>query len=45
MVIRKSVAGAIKSLINGRGLQLECANVLHEAMLVAVLFYGNETMT
>ena len=27
-----------------RGLQFECARVLHEGLLVSVLFYGSETM-
>ena len=34
----KRVAGAI------RNLQLECARVLHETLLVPVLMYGSETM-
>src|SRR5678815_2551252 len=37
-------AGAIKSLVNVKGLSLECARVLHEGMLLPVLFYGSETM-
>ena len=40
----KTVAGAISSLANARDLQLECARVLHEALLVPVLMYGSETM-
>ena len=39
------VAGAIKSLVNARDLQVECARVLHEILLVPVLMYGNETMS
>ena len=35
------VAGAIRSLVNDRGLQLECARVLHETLLMPVLMYGN----
>ena len=35
---------AIKSLVNARDLQLECATVLHETLLVAVLMYCRETM-
>ena len=31
------VAGAIRSLVNARSLQLECARVLHESLLVPVL--------
>ena len=41
---RRRVAGAIKSLVNARKLQLECARVLQESMLVPVLTYGSETM-
>ena len=40
----RRVAGAIRSLVNARGLQLECARVLHETLLVYVLLYGSETM-
>ena len=36
----KRVAGAIRSLVNGRDLQLECVRVLHETLLVTVLMYG-----
>ena len=38
------VAGAIRSLVNARSLQLECARVLHESLLVPVLTYGSETI-
>ena len=38
------MGGAIRSLINSRGLQLEWARVLHETLLVPVLIYGSETM-
>ena len=38
------VAGATRSLVNDRNLQLECARVLNEILLVAVLMYGNETI-
>ena len=31
-------------LVNPRGLQLECARVLHESLLVPVLIYGSETL-
>ena len=37
------VAGAIRSLFNARSLQLECARVFHESLLVPVLTYGSET--
>ena len=36
------VAGALRSLVNARDLQLHC--VLHEALLVPVLMYGSEKM-
>ena len=38
----RRVAGAIRSLVNARSLQLECARVLHESLLVPVLTYGSE---
>ena len=38
------IVGAIRSLVNARFLQLECASVLHESLLVPVLTYGSETM-
>ena len=34
---RRRVAGVIRSLINARDLQLECAWVLHESSLIPVL--------
>ena len=40
----RRVAGAIRSLVNARNFQLECARVLHETLLVPVLMYGSETM-
>ena len=40
----KRVAGAIRSLVNVKDLQLERARVLLETLLVHVLMYGNETM-
>ena len=40
----RRVAGAIRSLVNARNLQLECGRVLHESMVVPVLTYGSETM-
>ena len=36
----RKVAGAIRSLINARDLQLEYARVLHETLLVPALIYG-----
>ena len=35
-------AGAIRSLVNARSLQLECARVSHESLLVLILRYGSE---
>ena len=43
MASGRRVAGAIRSLVNAMDLQLECARVLHETMLVPVLMYGSET--
>ena len=40
----RRVTGAIRSLGNAGDLQLECARVLHETLLVPVLMYGSETM-
>ena len=40
----RRVAGAIRPLDNARYLQLECARVLHETLLVLVLMYGSETV-
>ena len=38
------VAGAIRSLVNARDLQLERARVLQETLLVLVFMYGSEIM-
>ena len=38
------VAGAIRFLVNAKDLQLECAKVLHETLLLSVLRYGSKTM-
>ena len=35
----RRVAHAVKSLVNAKDLQLECARVLHEKYLVPVLMY------
>ena len=43
MVSGRRVAGAIRSLVNARILQLEWDKVLHESLLVPVLTYGSET--
>ena len=40
----RRVAGATKYLVNARGLELECAKVLHELLLVPVPMYSSETM-
>ena len=40
----RRVAGALRSLVNARSLQLDCARVLHESLLVPVLTYGSVTM-
>ena len=40
----RRVSGAIRSLVNARSLQLECARVFHETLLVPILMYGSETM-
>ena len=44
VVSGRMVASAIKSLVNARSLQLDCARVLHESLLVPFLTYGNKTM-
>ena len=41
---RRRVGGAIRSIVNARDLQLQCARVLHEILLVTVLMYGSRTM-
>ena len=40
----RRVAGAIRSLVKSRSLQLEFTRVLHESLLVPVVTYGSETM-
>ena len=32
------------SMVNARSLQLQCARVLHESLLVLVVTYGSETL-
>ena len=39
----RRVAGTIRSLVNARGLQLECGKVLCESLLMLLLMYGRET--
>ena len=43
-VSRRKVGGVIRSLVNARSLQLECARVLHEISFGSVLMYGSETV-
>ena len=40
----RRVGGVIRSLVDAKSFQLECARVLHESLLVPVLMYGSETM-
>ena len=40
----RRLVDAIRSLVNARYLQLGCARVLHETLLVPFLTYGSETM-
>ena len=40
----RKVASAIRSLVNTRDLQLECAKVLHETLLAPVLIHGSEML-
>ena len=44
MASGRRAAGTFRALISARDLQLECARVLHETLLVPVLLYGSETM-
>ena len=44
VVSGRRVAGAIRFLVNAKSLQLECARVLQESLLVPVLMHGSETM-
>ena len=44
MTSGRRVAGAIRPLVTAMSLQLECARVLHDSLLVPVLTYGSETM-
>ena len=37
------MAGVIRSLVNARGLQMECIRVLHETLLIHILTYSSET--
>ena len=40
----RRVAVDIRSLVNVRGLQLQCARFLNEALVVPVLMYNSDTM-
>ena len=40
----RRVAGALRCLINARDLQLQCATVFYETLLVPALMYRSETM-
>ena len=40
----ETVAVAIRSMMNARGLHFECARVLHESLPVPFLMYTSETM-
>ena len=40
----RKVAGAIRSLVNAKSLQVQFVRVLHESLLMPVLFYDSETM-
>lgn len=40
----RKVSGAIRALVNAKGMSVECARVLHESMLVPTLVYGSEVM-
>ena len=44
VVSGRRYAGSIRFIASARDLQLECARVLHETLLVPVLMYGSETM-
>ena len=41
---RRKAASVIMFVVNVRGLQLECARMLHESLLVHVLLCDSETM-
>ena len=36
----RRATGAITSLVNDRGMQLERTSILHETLLISVLMYG-----
>ena len=41
-MIGRKVVGGIRSLVNTRGLQLDCVMVLHEALFIPLFLYGSE---
>ena len=43
VVTGSKVAGTVMSQVNARGLQLEFAKVLHDALLMLILLYSRET--
>ena len=44
VVSGRKIAGAIRSLVNARDLQLECTRVLHETLPTPIPMYGSEIM-
>ena len=44
MASENRAADAIRPLVNAKDLQLLCARILHETLLVPVLMYGSDTM-
>ena len=40
----RRISGPISSLVNARDLQLECARICYETLLVPVFMYGSEIM-
>ena len=44
VVSGRKVAGVVRSFVNVRRLQCECARVVHEALSMPVLLYCSETM-
>ena len=44
VVKERQISGAVRSLVNERCLNMKCAKVLHEKLVVPVLIYGSECM-
>ena len=40
----RKVVGAVRSLLNARGLKRECIRLLHEGLFASLLMYRSETM-